>query len=282
MLTNPVSSALSGVVNAVLKRGGERFHWDAEFYTGGPIYGADAGRLIDDTSIRMLSQTSLQASVSGPIFLPSTRGLLSFRHALNDDWIRGELRFSPADRPDTVKSYVTGRDSLVRLDPTGTGDQVALGYTNEWSGVLKLSNRSISNVSLDWQAILNVTESRRSTWAYHLVPEGLKKQRTVSVVQGADWTHALSPPRVYTRSARQSSTDVEDVGPCKKKIKVRVPAEAVASEFDRNYREISGNVVLPGFRRGKVPRTVIEKRYGKEINREVKQRLIERQGGLRG
>lgn len=72
------------------------------------------------------------------------------------------------------------------------------------------------------------------------------------------------------------AVDVEDVGPCKKKLKVRVPAEAVASEFDKNYREISGNVVLPGFRRGKVPRTVIEKRYGKEITREVKQKLIER------
>lgn len=202
--------AMSGVVNAVLKRGGERFHWDAEFYTGGPIYGADAGRLIDDTYVRMLSQTSLQASVSGPIFLPSTRGLLSIRHALSDDWIRGEERFSPADRPDTVKSTVTGQDSLVRLDPTGSGEPIALGYTNEWSGVLKLSNRSLRNISLDWQGIVNVTESRRSTWSYRLVPEGLKKQRTVSVVQGADWTHGLSPTRFYTLSARQNYTDFED------------------------------------------------------------------------
>src|SRR6185436_10754815 len=156
--------AMSGVVNAVLKRGGERFHWDAEMYTGGPIYSPDAGRIIDDSSIRMLSQTSLQASASGPIFLPNTRGLLSFRYALNDDWIRGEERFSPADRPDTVKSYVTGRDSLVRLAPTGSGEQLALGYTNEWSGVLKLSNRSLSNISIDWQGIVNITEARRSTW----------------------------------------------------------------------------------------------------------------------
>lgn len=202
--------AMSGVVNAVLKRGGDRFHWDAELYTGGPLYAADAGRLIDDTSVRMLSQTSLQASVSGPIFVPRTRALMSFRYALSDDWIRGETRFNPSDRPDTVKSYVTGRDSLIRLDPTGTGEQVALGYSNEWSGVLKLSNRSIRNVSLDWQGIVNITEARRNTWAYRLVPEGLKKQRTVSVVQGADWTHALSPTRFYTLSARQNYTDFED------------------------------------------------------------------------
>lgn len=201
--------AMSGVVNAVLKRGGERFQWDAEVFTGGPVYGEGAGRIVDPT-LRPLSQANFQVSVNGPAPVPKTTYLLSARRYQSDDWIRGERRFLPGDRPDTVRSALTGRDSLVRLAPSGDGASEALGYTREWSGIVKLSNRSIPNVALDWQAILNASDTRRSTWSYRLVPGGLKKQRTLSLVQGMDLTHTLTPTRFYTLSARQNYTDYSD------------------------------------------------------------------------
>lgn len=204
--------AMSGVVNAVLKRGGEKFDWDAEVYTGGPLFGPGAGRIVDAT-LRPVSQLNFQASINGPTLLPRTTYLLSGRHYLSEDWIRGEQRFKPGDRPDTLKYTGTTVDSLVLLRPTGDGSSEALGYTHEWSGILKLSNRSIPNVALDWQGILNVSDTRQSNdaaWAYRLMPDGLKKQRTVSVVQGMDLTHTLSPNRFYTISARQNYTDYHD------------------------------------------------------------------------
>lgn len=200
--------AMSGVVNAVLKRGGEKFHWDAELYTGGPLYSPRAGRIID-AKARPFSQMNFQASMHGPTVLPRTTYLVSARHYLSDDWIRGEDVFRPGDKPDTIRS-VSGADSILMLSPSGTFDSEALGYTHEWSGVVKLSNRSIPNVSLDWQGILNVTDARQSTWAYRLMPGGLKKQRTVSLVQGMDLTHTLSPNRFYTLSARQNYYDYRD------------------------------------------------------------------------
>jgi len=201
--------AMSGVVNAVLKRGGEKFDWDAEIYSGGPVFTQDAGRLVDAT-LRPGSQLNFQLAVNGPTPLPKTTYLLSGRHYRSEDWIRGENRFQPWDRPDTLKYTGSTVDSVVLLRPTGDGSSEALGYTREWSGIVKLSNRSIPNVALDWQGILNVSDTRQSTWAYRLLPDGLKKQRNVSLVQGMDLTHTLSPNRFYTVSARQNYTDYHD------------------------------------------------------------------------
>jgi outer membrane receptor protein involved in Fe transport len=200
--------AMSGVVNAVLRRGGEKFHWDAEAYTGGPVYTSSAGRIVPSDP-RPFSQVNLQASMSGPTGLPRTTFLLSGRHYTSNEWVRGTDLFRPYDRPDTLRS-TSGADSIVSLAPTGTGDDVVLGYTREWSGVVKLSNRSIRNVSLDWQGILDVSDSQLSTWSYHVLPDGRKQQHNVSFVQGLDLTHTLAPTRFYTLSARQNYTDYTD------------------------------------------------------------------------
>ncbi len=201
--------AMSGVVNAVLKRGGDKFHWEAEAYTGGPLYTPAADRLVD-SKLRPASQLSFQASADGPTFLPHTTYLLNARHFLDDSWIRGERRFLPTDTIYHVPYTGSSADSIRRLDPHGDGESVALGYSHEWSGVMKLSNRSIRNVALDWQGIVNVSDTRAATWAWRLNPDGLKKQHTVSVVQGMDLTHTLTPNRFYTLSARQNYKDYSD------------------------------------------------------------------------
>jgi len=200
--------AMSGVVNAVLRRGGAKFHWDAEVFTGGPAYGASAGRLFD-AGLRPTSQLNFQVTADGPTILPKTTYLVSARRYLDENWIRGVDRFNPWDRPDTVLNVDTG-DTSVFPAPTGSGKSVALGYSREWSGVVKMSNRSIPNVALDWQGIWNVSDARNANWAYRLDPGGLKKQHTVSFVQGMDLTHTLSPSRFYTLSARQNYKDYSD------------------------------------------------------------------------
>lgn len=201
--------AMSGVVNAVLKRGGEKFDWDAEVYAGGPVFGSGAGRIVDAT-LRPASQLNFQLGMNGPTPLPRTTYMISGRRYLSEDWIRGEQRFKPWDRLERIKYTGSTIDSIVRLVPSGDGSSEALGYTREWSGIVKLSNRSIPNLALDWQGILNVSNTRQSTWAYRLVPDGLKKQRTISIVQGMDLTHTLTPNRFYTLSARQNYTDYHD------------------------------------------------------------------------
>ncbi len=68
---------------------------------------------------------------------------------------------------------------------------------------------------------------------------------------------------------------VEPLGPCRKKIKVTIPSELVTEEFDKSYRQWTKTVPIPGFRPGKAPRKLVEKRFGKQVALEVKQSLLD-------
>jgi trigger factor len=69
---------------------------------------------------------------------------------------------------------------------------------------------------------------------------------------------------------------IQDIGPCKKELKIEVPAEAVDAETERVTREYGRQVRIPGFRPGKVPAGVVRKRFGEEIQRDVVEHLVPR------
>ncbi len=48
-------------------------------------------------------------------------------------------------------------------------------------------------------------------------------------------------------------------------LEVEVEAEKVDQALDRAYKEVANDVQLPGFRKGKVPRPLLESHYGKDI-----------------
>ncbi len=67
---------------------------------------------------------------------------------------------------------------------------------------------------------------------------------------------------------------VSDVDACTKRLEVAVPRAEVAEEIERAYKRLSGRVRLKGFRKGKVPRRVLERYYGEEVQAEVVGRVI--------
>ena len=69
---------------------------------------------------------------------------------------------------------------------------------------------------------------------------------------------------------------VEDVGPCRKQVKIAVPAAAVAAETERVVKEYSKQARLPGFRKGKVPPSLVRQRFREEIEQELVDRLVPR------
>ena len=68
---------------------------------------------------------------------------------------------------------------------------------------------------------------------------------------------------------------VETTGPCRKKVNVIIPPELVSDEFDKTYQNLIKTVPIQGFRPGKAPRGLIEKRYGPQVALEVKQTLLD-------
>ena len=75
-------------------------------------------------------------------------------------------------------------------------------------------------------------------------------------------------------TAVKNTVTIEDIGPCKKKVAVEIPAEAIKQATDNQYEELSKEVIMPGFRKGRAPRRLLEKRFGKETSEQIKLKLL--------
>ena len=69
---------------------------------------------------------------------------------------------------------------------------------------------------------------------------------------------------------------IEDVGPWRKQLSIKVPGPAVEAETRRVVDDYRRRARLPGFRKGKVPAELVRQRYEREIDREVVDRLVPR------
>ncbi len=67
---------------------------------------------------------------------------------------------------------------------------------------------------------------------------------------------------------------VENLAPCKKLVRVELDAAAVDAAFDAITKDYQKQAALPGFRPGKAPRALVEKKYGEDIKVEAKRKLI--------
>ena len=60
-----------------------------------------------------------------------------------------------------------------------------------------------------------------------------------------------------------------------RKVTVRVPADRVRDELDRAFKRIGDRARVPGFRPGKVPRQVLDARFGDRVREDVATSLIQ-------
>jgi len=67
---------------------------------------------------------------------------------------------------------------------------------------------------------------------------------------------------------------VENLAPCRKLIRVEVDAPSVDAAFDRVTAEFRREARFPGFRPGKAPLELVTRTYSKQIEEEVKRKLI--------
>jgi trigger factor len=68
--------------------------------------------------------------------------------------------------------------------------------------------------------------------------------------------------------------EMTELGPMKRALKIEVPAEEVAQRFVRAYSELNRQVHIPGFRQGKAPIALLEKRYSKSVEEDVVRSLV--------
>ena len=58
-------------------------------------------------------------------------------------------------------------------------------------------------------------------------------------------------------TALKNTVTIEEAGPCKKKVVVEIPEEAVKSATDEQYETLRKDALVPGFRKGRAPRRLL-------------------------
>ena len=68
---------------------------------------------------------------------------------------------------------------------------------------------------------------------------------------------------------------VEELSPVKKNVQVEVPAAEVDAALTRSVNRYRASVAMPGFRKGKAPAAMVEKRFSQDIYKEATEALLE-------
>lgn len=68
---------------------------------------------------------------------------------------------------------------------------------------------------------------------------------------------------------------VENVGELTRKLSITLPAGQVSQELDKAYAKLNKEVSLKGFRRGKVPLSVLKKNFRDRVEAEVGEQLVQ-------
>ena len=72
----------------------------------------------------------------------------------------------------------------------------------------------------------------------------------------------------------ESTAVVEDVGAARKRLKLTIPPERIQAKLKEAYDELQRDAVLPGFRRGRAPQRLLEKRFGESLRGTVKTQIV--------
>ena len=83
-----------------------------------------------------------------------------------------------------------------------------------------------------------------------------------------------NPTPEETQDEIKNIVNVSDAGPCKKKIEIEIPEEKVREFLDKKFQDLRKEAVVPGFRKGRAPMRLLEKRFGADISKQSKLELM--------
>ena len=77
-----------------------------------------------------------------------------------------------------------------------------------------------------------------------------------------------------TEADYQYPVTVEEAGPATKKVSVQIPEDRIKAKLDEQFKELRKSAQLPGFRVGRAPAGLIQKKFGGELKEQVRRDLI--------
>lgn len=185
-------NAMSGIVNAVTKDGGNRWHGALSSQFGNYLTPHnDIFIGLKSTDINRLQD--FQASLNGPIFKDRLTFATNLRYQDNKDHLNGIRRFLPDDYSD-----FTAQDSIDWYsEHNGNNAIVPLGWSKNINFWHKLTFRPMQSVKMSLQYILNDDKGQGYSHYYKYKPEGRATGYHKSHLVAFQLNHMLSQSAFY-------------------------------------------------------------------------------------
>ena len=73
---------------------------------------------------------------------------------------------------------------------------------------------------------------------------------------------------------KEVKAECKDIGVLRKELRVTVPAKIIADHMEHNYSELMHDAFVPGFRKGRAPRRLVEKRFGHDVRESLTTSIV--------
>src|SRR5262245_22463544 len=109
---------------------------------------------------------------------------------------------------------------------------------------------------------------------------GTGRRERLRILWACPWgfESPLSHPAALNASHTEMDSDlkitVEKPATWSRRMTITVPAERLEQEKQTTARRLASRIRLPGFRKGKIPSSVLEKRFGPAIEQETIERVV--------
>ena len=70
------------------------------------------------------------------------------------------------------------------------------------------------------------------------------------------------------------NVSVKDAGTCRKTMTIEIPVDKISEEREETLKAYARFANIPGFRKGKAPKHVVARKYAKDINQDLQERVL--------
>ena len=67
---------------------------------------------------------------------------------------------------------------------------------------------------------------------------------------------------------------VEETNPTTRRLRIDIPSSVIDKEISEAYNKLRSTAKIPGFRAGKAPLVILEKKFGKNVEAQVLEKII--------
>ncbi|MBP7934644.1 MAG: trigger factor [Phycisphaerae bacterium] len=116
-------------------------------------------------------------------------------------------------------------------------------------------------------------DAQSQAMSEHLEDENLAPQDGEEALAGEE-SEGESKLDLKDQLKEVIEVQVEDAGTLRKKLTVTIPRATIDEQSDEQYGELRREALVPGFRKGRAPRRLLEKRFGGEVKETLVQQLV--------